>query len=115
MKVPSVQFILVVVGAWIASSLLEGVGISRGLSAAAFLALFYVGWLVHRRLIQKERLGMTELILAAPVCLFLVLVTLNESGWLSLPWAVIWIAVVAVSIVALGYASPPDDRTDTAP
>lgn len=115
MKAPSVKFMLVVAGAWMASSLLERYGISRDLSAAVFLALFFVGWVAHRRFVQKERLCATELMLAAPVCLILVLVTLNESGMLGLPRAVIWIAFAIVAILALGYAGPPDDRPDTAP
>ena len=115
MKVPSIQFILLIIGAWIASSLLAGFGTSRDLSAAVFLTLFFVGWLIYRGFVQKERLGGTELLLAAPVCLVLVLVSLNESGVLGLPRGVIWIAFVIVSILALGYASPSDDRTDTAP
>ena len=114
MKVPSIKFILVVACAWIAASLLEGVGISRDLSAAVFLALFFIGWLAHRRFVQKERFRATNLLLAAPVCLILTLVTLTETGLLGLPRAFIWIAFVSASILALGYTSPPDDRPDTA-
>jgi hypothetical protein len=93
---------------------LEGVGISRDVSAAVFLGLFFVGWLAYRRFALKERLGATDLLLAAPVCLILTLVTLRETGLLALPSAVIWIAFAIASILALGYASPPDDRADTA-
>lgn len=115
MKAPSIKFMLVVAGAWATSPLLEGYGISRDLSAAAFLALLFVGWVAHRGFIQKERLGATELLLAAPICLVLVLVTLKESQVLALPRAVIWVTFAIVSILALGYAGPSDDRTDTAP
>lgn len=114
MKMPSIKFILVVACAWIAASLLESVGISRDLPAAAFLALFFVGWLTYRRFVLKERLGATDLLLGAPVCLILTLVGLTETGLLGLPRAVIWIAFVVASILALGYASPPDDQPDAA-
>ena len=114
MKMPSIKFILVVACAWVAASLLEGVGISRDLSAAVFLALFFVGWLAYRRIVLKKRLDATDLLLVAPVCLILTLVTLTETGLLDLPRAVIWIAFAIASILALGYASPPDDRPDTA-
>jgi uncharacterized membrane protein len=100
--------------AWIAASLLEGVGIARDVSAAVFLGLFFVGWLSYRRFALKEPLGATDLLLGAPVCLILILLTLRETGLLGLPSAVIWIAFVIASILALGYASPPDDRPDTA-
>ena len=113
MKVPILKFILLVVGAWLASSLLERFDISRDLSAAVLFTLFFVGWLIYRAVIQKVRLGGTELILAAPACLLMVLVTLNESGVLELSRAAIWIPFVIVSILALGYTSP-DDLTDAA-
>lgn len=114
MRMPRIKFILVVACAWVVASLLKGVGISRDLSAAVFLALFYVGWLAYRRFVLKERLGVTDSLFAAPVCLILTLVTLTETGLMGLPRAVIWIAFVIASILALGYASPPDDRPDTA-
>ena len=114
MKMPSIKFIVLVACAWIAASLLERVGISRDLSAAVFLSLFFFGWLAYRRFSLKERLGATDLVLTAPVCLILTLVVLRETGLLGLPSAIIWIAFAIASILALGFASPPDDRPDTA-
>ncbi|MEZ5656676.1 MAG: hypothetical protein R3E04_12500 [Sphingobium sp.] len=114
MKMPSIKFIVVVASAWIAASLLENVGISRDVSVVSFLALFFVGWLAYKRFALKERLGSTDLLLAAPVCLILTLVTLRETGLVGFPSAVIWIAFAIASIFALGYASPPDDRPDNA-
>ena len=114
MKMPSIKFILLVVCAWIAASLLKGLGISRDVSAAVALCLLSVGWLVYRRFPLQKRLGSTDLLLAAPVCLIMILVTLRETGLLGLPSAAIWIAFAIASILTLGYASPPDDRTDTA-
>jgi hypothetical protein len=114
MKVPSIKFILLVAVAWAASSLLEGFGISRDLSAAVLITLFLVGWFAYRGFVQKMRIGGTELILAAPACLLLVLVTLNEIGVLALPRAAIWVPFVIASILVLGYASPSEDSRNAA-
>lgn len=113
MRMPSIKFVFVVAFTWLAASLLEGVGISRDMSAAVLLALFFSGWLTYRRFVLNERLSGKDLLLAAPVCLILTLVTLREMDVLVLPSTVIWVAFATASILALGYASPHDDRPDT--
>jgi hypothetical protein len=97
----------------IAAELLDGVGISRDVSAAAFLLLCLVGWLTYRRFALNERLAAIDLLLVSPAFLISVLVELRETGLLRLPSGVIWTAAAVATILVVGCVEQAANRADT--
>lgn len=111
---PKVSVLLILIALVIAAPLLERFGITENILAAAVVTVGFAGLLIHRALVLRKPLDGADILLAAPVCVVVVLVVLKETGVLNLPTTAIWVGFAVLTFFALGYVSPPDNRSDPA-